>query len=280
MAYTVSISGSLLQITEADGSTQTINGSNIVDDGLVVSQVFRQGTTGTGDPTMQATITRSANFRITVHLVDQREYNFYVSDVTNQASWTNDLAGANKAVLDISAAMVSAGGGGGAPSGAAGGDLSGSTYPNPVIGVNKVTNAQMAQAAAGTLRGNLTGSTANVSDNSIATTQAALQTGIFYRAILSQTGTSAPTLSGSTTNSATNLVPAYASVGVYSLTASGVFTGNKTRCFLQKGTGSATGEVWISRTNTNVVQINTVNAAGTATDGIINNGSLYIIVDL
>lgn len=44
---------------------------------------------------------------------------------------------------DIKTTMESCGSGTGAPSGASGGDLAGSTYPNPVIAANKITSAKV-----------------------------------------------------------------------------------------------------------------------------------------
>jgi hypothetical protein len=53
---------------------------------------------------------------------------------------------------------------GAAPTGAAGGDLLGSTYPNPVIAANAVSNAKFRQSAALSVVGNGTNATANVAD--------------------------------------------------------------------------------------------------------------------
>lgn len=94
----------------------------------------------------------------------------------------------------------------------------------------------------------------------------ALKGGGIYEAIISQSGTSNPTILAS--NGVSGLTITRSSAGVYTINGTG-FMNNKTFCTISKGTGSALGEVSISRTNGTTITINSRNSAGTLADGIM-----------
>jgi hypothetical protein len=83
-----------------------------------------------------------------------------VGDGTHVAAVTIDAKGR---VTGLSPVVIT----GAAPTGVAGGDLTGN-FPNPAIAGNVVTNAKAAQMPATTLKGNNTGALANASDLTVA----------------------------------------------------------------------------------------------------------------
>lgn len=92
--------------------------------------------------------------------------NYYICAIANTSgTWTTDLADGDWAISVVATV----------PSGSLTliGDVTGNgllgTNIVTTIGTNKVTNAQLAQLAANTVKANITGSTASVSDTSIAT---------------------------------------------------------------------------------------------------------------
>ena len=110
----VTIPGNLITILKDDGTEQIINGLTIVDEGAI--KWFQYNTVPvaqTSDQFTQPTPTSVTRYKVVVHFNDNRFETIYMGEVTNQAGWTDDLTGANQAVADLSAAMVSSGGGGG-----------------------------------------------------------------------------------------------------------------------------------------------------------------------
>ena len=102
-----------------------------------------------------------------------------------------------------------------------------------------------------------------------------------YTAVLTQSGTSAPTIVNLMENGLSGAITwAYTSVGTYTGTLTGAFTVGKTVLFLSPNTASLNpaGIVGGSASNINTVQINTKNMSGTLTDSILVGTAIEIRV--
>jgi hypothetical protein len=101
-----------------------------------------------------------------------------------------------------------------------------------------------------------------------------------YTALLSQTGTSAPTATVLENTLGGTVVWSYASVGQYTATLTGAFTVNKTTVFINHayaGSGNNTS-LQGGSTNVNTANIRVKNYQGTPFDGEINGASIEIRV--
>lgn len=147
----VTISGNLIEVTKTDGTTEVYNGLQITSEGDIPG-VTSYAPGSQIQPLQVNPPTKVTDWTVMVHLSDQRWWQFDVKDVSNQPTWTNNLAGANNAVADISAAMVaSGGGGGGVTSVAASSPLSSSGGATPTISLTGIIPA--ANGGAGTING-------------------------------------------------------------------------------------------------------------------------------
>jgi hypothetical protein len=99
-----------------------------------------------------------------------------------------------------------------------------------------------------------------------------------YSALLTQTGTAAPTVSILENTLGGTVVLARTGVGSYTASLTGAFTLDKTACLAQKqASGSVDGFLHISRTDNNTVTIVTALAGGSS-DGIMNGATIEIRV--
>jgi len=142
--------------------------------------------------------TENIYWRVELHLADGRKEYIFLEDVDNQAGWTNDADGYAAAEEDIYAAFPTGGGGGGVTSVGASGGTTGYTFSgSPVTGSGTLTLAV----------------------SNAATAQQAIGLPLSYVALISQSGTSAPTATVISNN--TGVTPSFIYEGVGSYTMSG-----------------------------------------------------------
>lgn len=100
----------------------------------------------------------------------------------------------------------------------------------------------------------------------------------WYRAVISQTGTSAPTAGGLA--GTIGIAYARATTGSFTLTAAaGTFVANKTRVYVTNGTAGTATQVQGSRASSSVVGITSKDSSGTLIDGGLTDCSVWIIVE-
>lgn len=98
-----------------------------------------------------------------------------------------------------------------------------------------------------------------------------------YITKISQTGTSAPTVTGGYSQLTGTLTFARSSAGVYSITNSvAEFTANNVFIFLQSGVGAGLAFYQVEHVNSTLLNLYTFNYLGAAADSLLLNSSLEI----
>jgi hypothetical protein len=100
--------------------------------------------------------------------------------------------------------------------------------------------------------------------------------------LISQSGTSAPTLVVGRNTLGGIPTPSYTGVGDFALTLTGAFPGGgKTKVLVTQFPASDTGSISAGRANDNTIQIRTrdITAAGALANGLLNSVTMIIKVD-
>jgi len=116
-------------------------------------------------------------------------------------------------------------------------------------------------------------SNAEISNNFVLI-QNALNASKIYRAVLTQSGTSAPTVTVIENSFGSDFTWAYSSTGVYTATLTGAFTANKTFTIISGVAGVATAV----RTDANTITVSSYSAIGTAANGVLSGTCIEIRV--
>ena len=91
----VIITDDTVTITKADGSLLTINKVNIVDASALAQKLYTASQSGS---TAMDSVT---NYKMALHLADNRVEVLDMGTVSDQATWENTVLGANQAVQDV-----------------------------------------------------------------------------------------------------------------------------------------------------------------------------------
>jgi len=91
----VTITDDTVTITKADGSLLTINKVNIVDASALAQNLYTASQSGS---TAMDSVT---NYKMALHLADNRVEVLDMGTVSDQSEWTNTVLGANQAVQDV-----------------------------------------------------------------------------------------------------------------------------------------------------------------------------------
>lgn len=105
----VTIAAPLITITKSDGVDVNINGNEVVNvSGFEATVYNRAPYAPTVAPPNDDTgigLESTSRFGVTILLSNGRKEQFFLDQVTNQVTWTNNTAGVNNAVTAISAAL-------------------------------------------------------------------------------------------------------------------------------------------------------------------------------
>ena len=91
----VTVTSTSVVITKEDGTVSSILLLNIVD---AVNVSYPSYVASATDPTQ---LIRTFNYKVLLHLVDNRVEQIDMGTVGDQPTWTNTLSGGNQAVIDI-----------------------------------------------------------------------------------------------------------------------------------------------------------------------------------
>ena len=91
----VTVTPTSVVITKEDGTVLSILLLNIVD---AVNVSYPSYVASATDPTQ---LIRTFNYKVLLHLVDNRVEQIDMGTVGDQPTWTNTLSGGNQAVIDI-----------------------------------------------------------------------------------------------------------------------------------------------------------------------------------